>query len=224
MMAHFVILRHGKTEINEWNEQHPTERRIGGQRESPLLPEGEASAREAGRQIARMPWIDIQLAISSDLQRAIRTRDLVLEQLPKQGIPTHAIQGLREIDYGKFAGRNEAEVQQEHPELFDDPNDKKWKGDFDRKALGGENYEDVGRRLDTDVFPLLAEENGDILVVSHLHALRVFLYKVLGLTREKTYILKIPHAKPIVIERGNPYTLIEPTLEQLFSRKGQTPH
>lgn len=46
---HLILLRHGKTEINEWNEKNPTAKRIGGQRESPLTHEGIEDAVQAGK-------------------------------------------------------------------------------------------------------------------------------------------------------------------------------
>lgn len=216
-MAHLVILRHGTTEINEWNERHPMDKRIGGQLESPLTEQGKADATEAGKKIARMAGIDIQLAISSDLERARRTRDLILQQIPKKGIPVIAIPELREINYGEFAGRKEAAIRQKYPEFFDDPNCNQWRGSFHQKAPDGENYTDIGKRLKRGLDPLLDGQTGDSLIVSHRHALRVLLYQLLDLTPEQTYGLDIPNTEPIVIARGNPNRVVgEGTLEKLL--------
>lgn len=212
-MAHLVIVRHGKTEINEWNELHPTEKRVCGQLESPLLPEGEQGAINVGKQLAQMPQIDIQLAISSDLERALQTTYFIVKQLPQgKDIPVRAMPELREIDYGVFAGKREKDLQEQYPKFFNDPNFNRWKGDFDQKAPGGENYRDIDEGSKEAMNLVLDAEDGDILIVSHLHVLRVLLHQLLGLTREDTCTREIPNTRPIIIERGHTNTLVEASL------------
>ncbi len=213
-MSHLVALRHGITDINEWNRHHSTNQKIGGQLESQLLPEGEEGAIAAGRQIAKMPGLAIRLAVSSDLHRAMRTRDLVVQQLPNRSIPVRAIAGLREISYGVFAGMDEAQARRRYPEFFDDP---QWKGDFVQKAPGGENYTNIDERLKRELDPLLDAETGDVLIVAHLHVLRVLLYRLFDLTRGQTCRLNVPNTKPNIIERGKPNGLVgEVTWEKLL--------
>ena len=215
-MSHIVLIRHGKTEINAWNDKHPHAKRIGGQLESPLISEGKAGATNAGRLVAAMR-LNIQLAVSADHERTIVTRDVSLAELPEPKPKACALPGLREISYGEFAGKEEAEIRARYPEFFEDPRLKKWRGDFDQKAPGGENYTDIEARLESEVFPVLAEEPGNILVVSSLHTLRVFLYKTLGLTREQAVRLKIPNTLPILIRRGNSCVLVgDVPLEKLL--------
>lgn len=215
-MGHFVLLRHGETEINKWNKDNETNKKIGGHRESPLTPQGETDAIEAGKQIARMSWIDIQQVFSSVLERALRTTYLVIQQLPT-GIPVIVVPEFREISYGLlFGGRMEKQVQKERPEFFEPPL-KNWRGDFDQKAPGGQNYTDLDEVVRKGMETVLRGRTGDKLIVSHLHVFRVLLYRLFGLTKEETCRLTIPNTTPIVIEQGSPNRLVgDVTWEQLL--------
>ena len=213
-MESIVVVRHGETEINRANKE-TKDRMIGGQLESPLLPEGMDGAIEAGKKISGMSGIDIRLAVSSDLSRAVDTRDLIVEQLSgKKEIRSHKTAGLREIDYGKFAGKRESQAAQEFPEYFSGPTFKNWRGDFDHKAPGGENYADIAARLG-DLDSLLRQTDGDVLIVSHMHTIRVLLHRALGLTPEQTIRLKIPNTIPLVLKRDK--MVGEVTLAHLLS-------
>lgn len=164
-----------------------------------------------------MPY-NIVLAVSSDIERAVMTRDLVLKELEAQNIPVVSIPVLREISYGSFEEKTEEEMRREHPEFFENPDFMNWRGDFEQKAPDGENYADIGERL-KDLEPHLNGENGEILVVSHLHVSRVLLHRLLGLTKEEACRLKIPNTTPIVIERGKTNRLIgEVTLQCLLAK------
>ncbi|UCF56283.1 MAG: histidine phosphatase family protein, partial [Deltaproteobacteria bacterium] len=63
----FALLRHART---AWNE----EKRIQGQNDIPLTPEGRFQAREWGRYLKQYRWDRI---ITSDARRALETAGLV---------------------------------------------------------------------------------------------------------------------------------------------------
>ena len=148
-----VLVRHGKTEWSE-NGRHT------GTTDLPLLPQGEADARDLA---ARLAAYDIGLALCSPLQRARRTAELA-------GFPDAVVdENLREWDYGGYEGRTTAQIREDLGyawTVFDD-------GVVPGESPG-ETVEEVAARasrvLDR-VAPVLADR--DVVLFGHGHSLRV---------------------------------------------------
>ncbi len=210
MTHHNILLRHGDTEINAWNTQctEEAQKRIGGQRESPLIDKGILAATNAGKQIAGMGY-ELKRLMHGDHGRTVHTTELVLAELPnKESIQVVSTPALREINYGDFAGKTVAQVRETHPEYFSSPELLHWRGDFRARAPGGENYEDIQTRLrQAQVFESLSQPSTTI-IVSSLHTIRVLLHEILGLSEEDVLRLSIPNAVPLVLERGEVTRLI----------------
>ncbi|WP_110693454.1 histidine phosphatase family protein [Salinicola halophyticus] len=86
----FVFLRHGQSTRN-------LERRIGGQHDVALTPQGEDEAKRAGELLGDIDW---SLAVSSPLQRAYRTAELALGRAPDR-----IVDGLMERHWGDLEGQ-----------------------------------------------------------------------------------------------------------------------
>ncbi|HEX5399754.1 MAG TPA: histidine phosphatase family protein, partial [Verrucomicrobiae bacterium] len=128
----------------------------------PLTGRGEENARCLGRRLAGMKFAKI---LASPLRRASRTCELA-----GFGAAAETDGNLVEWNYGDYEGRRTAEIRAERSDwqLFRDgcPN--------------GESPDQVGARAD-DVLHRLRAVNGDALVFSSGHFLRVLAARWLGL-------------------------------------------
>ena len=149
------LARHGET---AWSltGQHT------GCTDLPLTERGERNARSLG---ARLTGLVFCKVLTSPLQRATRTSELA-----GFGAAAEMDPNLVEWNYGDYEGLRTAEVQKERPDwqLFRDgcPN--------------GELPNQVGRRADRTI-SRLREIEGDVLIFSSGHFLRVLAARWLGL-------------------------------------------
>lgn len=151
------LIRHGAT---EWSlsGQHT------GRTDIPLLDAGERQAAEVGRWLgAHVP--DPSLVLTSPLRRAAETC-----RLAGLGGRAQECADLMEWDYGDYEGRTTAEIREEVPgwTLWTDG------------VPHGERAGDVGRRADR-VIERVGEAQGDVLLFSHGHMLRVLAARWLRL-------------------------------------------
>jgi broad specificity phosphatase PhoE len=161
-MGELILLRHGET---EWSRAG----RHTGRTDVPLTEAGEAAAAALAPALARRP---VRAVFTSPAQRAVRTASLAGLSGAKQD------PDLWEWDYGGYEGRTTAGIQRERPGWY------LWRdgvvpGDA---AHPGETVTQVGARADAvlgRVMPLLAD--GDVVLVSHGHLLRVLTARYLGL-------------------------------------------
>ncbi|HLY83565.1 MAG TPA: 2,3-diphosphoglycerate-dependent phosphoglycerate mutase [Acidimicrobiales bacterium] len=105
-MPTLVLLRHGQS---TWN----LENRFTGWYDCDLSSEGEKEARAAGALLAG-ERIDVDVAHTSVLTRAIRTLDLVLEELGRLWVPVHRHWRLNERHYGGLTGLDKAQTRDQY--------------------------------------------------------------------------------------------------------------
>jgi probable phosphoglycerate mutase len=149
------LVRHGET---EWA-------RLGrhtGRTDVPLTDTGREQARALGRRLAATKF---GLVLTSPLARAADTARLA-------GFDGVAVvePDLREWDYGVLEGRLTAEIRDDYPGW------SIWTGPWPE----GETVEEVGARADR-VLARIRAADGDVLVFSHGHLLRVLAARWLGL-------------------------------------------
>jgi broad specificity phosphatase PhoE len=149
------LARHGET---AWtlSGQHT------GLTDLPLTERGERNAR---RLEERLRGLSFAKVFTSPLQRATRTCELA-----GFGAVAEIERDLLEWNYGEYEGRLTADIHRERPDwqLFRDG------------CPGGESPNEVGTRADRAVKRVRAIE-GDVLVFSSAHFLRVFAARWLGL-------------------------------------------
>ena len=149
------LARHGET---AWtiSRQHT------GVTDLPLTAQGEAEAVHLGERLAGSTFAAV---LTSPLQRAVRTCELA-----GFGSVANVEADLREWGYCAFEGRTSGDIRAEHPDwqLFRDG------------CPGGESPAQVGARADRVIRRVRAIE-GDVLVFSSGHVLRVFAARWLGL-------------------------------------------
>jgi broad specificity phosphatase PhoE len=149
------LARHGET---AWSltGQHT------GRTDIPLTARGEGNARSLAQRLTRVVFTRV---LTSPLSRALRTCELA-----GFGGQAKINADLQEWDYGQYEGRRTADIRQERPgwDLFRDG------------SPGGESVEAVSARADRVIARLRGVE-GNILVFSHGHFLRVLAARWLGL-------------------------------------------
>jgi broad specificity phosphatase PhoE len=149
------LARHGET---EWSisGQHT------GRTDIPLTARGERHALSLGE---RLKGIRFAKVITSPLVRASRTCELA-----GFGAQAEVDPALQEWDYGQYEGRRTVDIRQERPGWYL----------FRDGCPGGESVEAIGARADGVVTRLRAID-GNVLIFSHGHVLRVLTARWLGL-------------------------------------------
>ena len=149
------LARHGET---AWSRsgQHT------GLTDLPLTESGETEARQLGKRLAGLAFAKV---FTSPLQRAAHTCELA-----GFGAVAEKDADLVEWNYGKYEGLRTAEIHAEAPDwqLFRDG------------CPGGETPAQVGARADRIINRARAA-NGDVLIFSSGHFLRVLAARFLGL-------------------------------------------
>ena len=149
------LARHGET---AWSlsGQHT------GLTDLPLTERGERNARSLGE---RLKGLKFAMVFTSPLQRASRTCELA-----GFGKQAEVNRRLLEWDYGHYEGRRTADIHEERPDWYL----------FRDGCPGGESPEQVGARADQVITQVRAID-GDVLLFSSGHFLRVFAARWLGI-------------------------------------------
>jgi len=149
------LVRHGET---EWSlsGQHT------GLTDLPLTEAGEEQARQLQRRLISVSFARV---FSSPLQRAIRTCEL-----SGLGSAAEVDRDLVEWNYGDYEGKKRPEILAKRPGWII----------FRDGCPHGESPEEVGIRTDR-VISRIRQVNGNVLVFSSGHFLRVLMARWLGL-------------------------------------------
>ncbi|UZD16677.1 histidine phosphatase family protein [Gallibacterium anatis] len=158
----FYFLRHGRT---EWNEKGL----LQGQGDSALTEAGVAGALAAGKALEQIPFV---AAYSSCLQRTIDTARYVIGD---RQIPLFQHQGLNEQFFGKWEGIQIDEIRAsqafqnlvKYPQAYDQ-NIKQYNQGEPFAKLAERSYKAI-----QDIIQV--HQQGNILIVSHGHTLRLLL-------------------------------------------------
>jgi broad specificity phosphatase PhoE len=174
------LVRHGAT---EWSEDG----RHTGRSDIPLIDDGREQAERLRPLLATRRF---SLVLSSPLQRAVATAQLAGFETGVELDPD-----LAEWDYGEYDGLTTDQIRER---------DSGWVL-WDTGGPGGETPEQVGARADRVVARLRGAE-GDAVVFSHGHFLRVLAARWLGLAPSAGHSFYIGTAGVGVLgdERLNP--------------------
>lgn len=155
----FYFIRHGRT---VWNEQGLMQ----GHGDSPLTEQGILGAQKAGIALQHIPFV---AAYSSILKRTIDTAEQIIGE---RNIPLFQHKGLNEQFFGKWEGQwvESLREQAEFKQMIADP------ANYKAKTNGGETYEQLASRAMKAIEDIIQiHHEGNILVVSHGHTLRLLL-------------------------------------------------
>ena len=210
-MAQLVLIRHGQS---EWN----LENRFTGWWDVNLTEKGVGEARAAGAAMAAA-GLDFDVAFTSLQSRAIRTLNLVLEEMGRLWLPVTKDWRFNERHYGGLTGLNKAETAEKHGEAqvkiwrrsFDVPPPVQEKGSAfdvsgDRRYAGiavpqTESLKDTIARVlpafDGLVVPeLLAGRR--VVIAAHGNSLRALVKHLSALSDEEILEFEIPTGVPIL--------------------------
>jgi 2,3-bisphosphoglycerate-dependent phosphoglycerate mutase len=222
-MSSLILLRHGQS---YWN----AENRFTGWADIDLSPTGEAEARSAGELLGSEPDLQIDLAFTSVLTRAVRTCAIVLDTLGCSYLPVERHWRLNERHYGALQGLDKKETAEQYgldqvkiwrrsydvppgPVGTDDPNhprnDPRYHDVAPWALPATECLKDVLERMlpyfEDRIAPhLMAGKN--VFIAAHGNSLRALAKQLEHLSEEQVVELEIPTGVPRI------YTL-SPTLE-----------
>ena len=164
-MTRILLIRHGQT---EWNR----EERFRGRVDIDLDEVGIRQAEAAAERVAQ--W-EVAAIYSSPLRRAIATAKTIANRL---GLPVALLEGINDMDFGRWQGLSIHEVETEYPELFD-----LWRYRPEQlKIPEGESLDDVKKRVLATIDDLVAKhENETVALVTHRVVCKVLLCHLLGL-------------------------------------------
>lgn len=154
-----TFVRHGQCVGN-------AQGRVVGQWDSPLTPLGHTQAETAAALLAQRPRP--VAIVSSDLQRARATADVIAEVL---GVPVFSDAGLREQSFGTMEGALFSELTGTHVSSGH-INEIRW-GD-------GESVADLYARLEDAFKRIFTVHEGPLLLVTHGHVIQVAMSLLQG--------------------------------------------
>jgi len=187
-----LLVRHGAGVGSEQG-------RFFGRTDVELSPRGEAQMREAGARLA--PWLDGGGEIrcfTSPLRRARRSALILREALglepPGEG---EVVEGLSELDLGKWEGETYASLSAKEPERL-----RVHYADFVRsRPPGGESLQDLALRVRRALRRLREKMAGkNIMVMAHAGVNRVILCDALGVPLENFFRIEQDFAALNIIE------------------------
>lgn len=184
-----VLVRHGQS---EWNAKNL----FTGWKDVDLTELGIEEARRAGEML-KAAGHRFDIAFTSDLIRAQRTLDLMLEELGQSGLETIRDQKLNERDYGDLVGLNKAETA----EKFGAEQVHIWRRSYDVAPPGGESLKDTAARtlpyFKAAILPrVLAGEN--VIVSAHGNSLRAIIMKLDNLSTDEVTRLNLGTGVPMI--------------------------
>lgn len=215
-MKRLVLIRHGQS---TWN----LENRFTGWTDVDLTEQGVQEAIKAGKQL-KEEGFNFTYAFTSYLKRAVKTLNIVLDQMDLDWIPVEKNWRLNEKHYGMLQGLNKAETAEKYGEeqvliwrrSFDVPPaplaaddersplmDKRYAG-IDKSDLPlTESLKETIERIlpywETKIFPSL-KEHDDVIVAAHGNSLRAIVKKLKGISDEDIISLNLPTGVPYVFE------------------------
>lgn len=211
-----VFIRHG---FSEWNAKNL----FTGWRDVKLTERGINEAKTAGQKLKAAGY-EFDIAFTSVLTRAIKTCNIVLEELDQLWLPQIKTWRLNERHYGELQGLDKEATAQKYgseqvhiwrrsydvlPPLLDpkDPNsahqDRRYAKLPSEVIPDGENLKVTLERVlpcwEDEIAPALLSGQR-VLVAAHGNSLRALAKHIIGLSDEAVMDFEIPTGQPLVLE------------------------
>ncbi len=194
MSGTLVLVRHGQS---EWNLKNL----FTGWRDPDLTEQGVGEAKKAGAEL-NARGLKFDIAFTSDLQRAQKTCQHILDGVGQSDLKTIRNSALNERDYGELSGLNkdDARVKWGEEQVL------LWRRSYDVPPPGGESLKDtLARALPyfvTDILPEVLSGN-TVLVAAHGNSLRAIAKVLNRLDNEQILGFEIETGVPTIYEIGN---------------------
>jgi 2,3-bisphosphoglycerate-dependent phosphoglycerate mutase len=225
--GNLILLRHGQS---TWN----VENRFTGWTDVELSDLGRKEAAQGGRELVKEK-IDIDIAFTSVLKRAIRTLWIVLDEMDRMWIPVERSWRLNERHYGALQGLNKAQTVEKHGDAqvkiwrrsYDIPPpaldlederhprfDPRYAGVNSGELPATESLKDTLARVlpywNSRIAPEL-RAGRNVLVTAHGNSLRAMVKMLDDVPENEIVELNIPTGVPLLYE-------LDPRLKPLGSR------
>ncbi len=185
MNSTLIIVRHGQS---AWN----LENRFTGWVDVDITAKGEEEAKNAGEKLKNYKF---DLAYTSNLKRAQRTLDIILETIGQTNIPVTKNEALNERHYGDLQGANKAETAAK----YGDEQVHIWRRSFDIAPPNGESLKDTLARVlpyfESEIVPKL-KAGKNIIIAAHGNSLRALIMYLEKLKPEEILQVEIPTGLP----------------------------
>jgi len=209
-MNNLILVRHGQS---LWNK----EKRFTGWANIDLTTKGKSEALNAGKLIKSLN-INFDAYFTSQLNRAIDTLHIILEELNKKNVKIIKTYALNERHYGGLTSLNKDDTIKKYGEkqvkiwrrsfkISPPPMDSlhPYKDKINSDVLG-ESLEDTFERVipyyEKEIKPLInAKKN--ILIVFNGNSCRSLLMKIFNISKNNISELEIPTGNPLLIKFNN---------------------
>lgn len=225
MVKQLVLIRHGES---QWNKEN----RFTGWVDVPLSEVGVSEAHAAGA-LLKKEGFEFDVAYTSVLQRAVKTCNIVLEEMGCLWLPVVKTWRLNERMYGALQGLNKGETVAKHGEAqvkiwrrsFDvappalDPTSDMWPGRDRRYASLGKDLPATECLKDTiarflpfwheQIAPAL-KRGERVLIAAHGNSLRALIKYLDGIGDDAIVELNVPTGIPMLYELKDDLTPVQP--------------
>ena len=224
-MNRLVLVRHGES---TWNKEN----RFTGWVDVGLSEQGVKEATEAGKTM-KAEGFRFKVAYTSYLTRAIKTLNIVLEEMDLMYIPVKKSWRLNEKHYGMLQGLNKIEVAEKYGDeqvllwrrSFDiapppidegDPKnakyDPRYAGLDDKDIPRTESLKDVIIRMkpywEEEISKAVIQQK-EVLIAAHGNSLRAIVKTLKNMTNEEILQFNIPTGIPYVFEFDEKLNLLK---------------
>ncbi|MEN3929799.1 2,3-bisphosphoglycerate-dependent phosphoglycerate mutase [Microvirga sp. W0021] len=198
-----VLARHGQS---DWNLKNL----FTGWKNVELTDLGVQEARAAGQRL-KQRGIGFDVVFTSDLMRAQKTCQLILEELGQTNIEVIHDQALNERDYGDLTGLNKDDARQR----WGEEQVHIWRRSYDVAPPGGESLKDtVARALPyyvTNILPRVMQGQR-VLVAAHGNSLRALIMVLDRLNSQTIPGVELSTGVPLVYKLDADTSVIEKTI------------
>ncbi len=189
MSGTLVLVRHGQS---DWNLKNL----FTGWRDPDLTEQGVGEAKKAGAEL-NARGLKFDIAFTSDLQRAQKTCQHILDGVGQSSLVTIRNLALNERDYGDLSGLNKDDARAK----WGEEQVLLWRRSYDVPPPGGESLKDTGARVwpyylhDIQQHILRGET---VLVAAHGNSLRALIMALDGLTPAEILKQELATGVPVI--------------------------
>ncbi|MBL4784579.1 MAG: 2,3-bisphosphoglycerate-dependent phosphoglycerate mutase [Cohaesibacteraceae bacterium] len=184
-----VLVRHGQS---EWNLKNL----FTGWKDPDLTEQGVTEALAAGEKLNSLGF-KFDTAFTSELIRAQRTCQMILDGVGQSELNTIRDVALNERDYGDLAGLNKDDARKK----WGDEQVHIWRRSYDIPPPGGESLKDTAARTlpyyITDILPQVMSGK-TVLVAAHGNSLRSLVMVLDGLSSKEITSVNLGTGVPMI--------------------------